>query len=167
MSIVITTNAKAVAQKLNLSARELRIVLEEGMADAARYGRKDFERVTATWEHKPEIIETVSVRGANAEAMVGTDDKIFGYVDQGVKGRFIKPKKAKALAFWSGFHPKSTPGSLQPGHGGSFGSIVFSKGHWWPGIKPRRFTKKIQERLDKYTPKAVEKYMRQWAKRIR
>ena len=167
MSIVITTNAAAVAQKLNLQGRELRNVLYDSMLDAAHYGRHDFERVTATWAHKPEIIETVSVRGTSAEAMVGTDDKIFGYVDQGTKPHIIRPRKAKALAFWSGFHPKTTPGSLQSGGGGSFGERIFAKWVRHPGIKARHFTKKIQQRLDKYTPSAVEKRMRQWAKRGR
>ena len=166
MSIVsIETNAGKVATQLGMNQRQLRVVMERAMKESAREVRHDYERVTSTWTHKPHITEEVNTRAGRVEAMIGTDDEIFGYVDRGTKAHRIVARKAKALRFWSGFHPKTTPNALNVGGGGVFGNIIFRKGVWHPGTKARRFTRLFHRRSNKRTPKIVRKHFAKWVKR--
>ena len=97
--IIVSTNAKQIAKDLDIGARELRLVMQDAVREAGRQIRRDYERVTATWDHKPEIIEDTNTRGGRAEVMVGTDDPIFHFVDQGTRPHPIFPRNAKALRF--------------------------------------------------------------------
>ena len=166
MSIVgLSTNAKDVAKGLDISRREMRIVMHDALEKTAQKARGDYQRVTKTWHHKPDIVTDINTRGGQIEMMVGTDDKIFAYVYQGTGPHAIKPKRAKALRFFSGFRPKTTPGHLGSGAGGVSGNIIFSQGVWHPGTKARRFTEKIQKRLDKYGPRFLDRALQKWARR--
>ena len=59
--------------------------------------RKDFEETTKTWTKKPEFQTVYAVRPNGPEVLVGTDDKIYGYVNEGTKPHPIFPVRAKAL----------------------------------------------------------------------
>ena len=147
-----------------LDNRRLRLAMSEALRENAKRVEDDYKRVTKTWEHKVTIEKIIDTSGDQMEMLVGTDDKIFGWLDKGVKGHWVEPKRAKALA-WRASTPKTTPGSIFSGRGRSFGPMIFSKGHWWPGIKPRRFTEVIQGRLNKYGPRIIAKHVRRWIER--
>ena len=163
--VTIHTNAAQVAKDLDLSARLLKNAMADATREAAKEIRRDFERPVRTWDHQPSIFEEIRVTPSVAEALVGTDDKIFLWLDQGTRRHWIEPVRANALRFLSGYHAKTSPGSLQAGGGGRFGEVRFSKGHYRKGITPRRFTDQIQRRSDKRTPGIFDKHLKRWASR--
>lgn len=162
-SIVITTNANEVAQRIGLSARQLRLFMADAIAEANKEILADYKRATRTWEHQPNMINVVDITSRGGEGMVGTDDEIFGYVDAGTRAHWIVPRRAKALRFWTGGSPKTTPNALQSGAGRMGSNLVFSMRVWHPGIKPRRFTENIQKRAEKRNRSIIEKHMKRWA----
>ncbi len=165
--ITISTNAKKVARDLNISARELRLVMDKTVRETGKATRKDFERITRTWEHDPEIYEEYDTRGGRFEALVGTDDKIFNMLEHGTRPHIIRPRRAKVLRFMSGFRPKTQPGNLFSGQGGSFGNPVFRPWVMHPGTQPRRWMPKIQRRTDRFFKKAITRHLRRWARKRR
>lgn len=81
-------------------------LLKEGTFDkyfqkAARDMERDvkgaFEDATASWKNKPEFRGYVRFNDKGAYISVGTQDKIFKYVDEGTPPHIIKPVNAKVL----------------------------------------------------------------------
>jgi len=136
---------KAMTERLRYHAKKV-----------AKEMREDYERTTATWQHKPEFKETVSTgKGlGGVAAEVSTTDKVYGYVDQGTgqaaghrPDRYpIVPKRAKMLAFASIFSPKTKPKVLGSGPGMRGPIDTFRKKVMHPGIKPREFSKTIEKK---------------------
>lgn len=124
---------------LNARKHKQAIILARDIAAAAAL--KDLEGAVRTWKHKPGFKITRDTDSTS----VGTDDKIFGYVDGGTKPHTIRPKK-KRLKFQGGFTAKSRPGSLSSGAGGKSGGFVFAKVVHHPGTKARHFSKLVNER---------------------
>jgi len=132
-------------------AREINKGVQEGgeiLLDAHK-------RVTRTWKPIQFKLKVTKVHGwpfrpKKVTASVTTKDLRWLWTDKGTKPHIIKPKRAKVLAFPSGFAPKSKPNSLRAREGFSGGPTVFSKGVKHPGTKPRNFTPLIEK---KYGPK--------------
>lgn len=164
--ITISSNAAQVAKQLDISTRQLRVIMEDALEEVNQGIVKDFERITRTWDHKPDFEVITETRRGRVESLVGTDDKIFGYLEHGTRKNYpIRPKRAKALRFMSGFRPKTTIGGLQSGAGGSFGDVIFRRGVIHPGIKARKWMPKIQQRAEKRARKVINKHIARWAKR--
>ena len=166
-TVLVETNAKRVAKDLNISVREMRTIMHRALRDVGRSAERDYGKATRTWRHKPDVQVEVNTRGNRAEVMVGTDDKVFGWVDRGTKPHYIFPRKAKALRFWSKSRPKTQPGQLSSGSGGKGGKLLYRAWVRHPGTKPRRFTEQIQRRINKVGPKILDKAVRLWVKRQR
>lgn len=126
------------AKPINLNLLKNAIIdagneISEGVA-------KDYSDVQATWNNADEPIEkktspyrwTIEVKG-----------KIFRYVDHGTRKRKIRAKRAKTLAFRTGYKRKSTRGSLTAKAGGPFGDVAFAKEINHPGTQSRDFTRTI------------------------
>ena len=141
-----------------LDSRRLRLAMSDALKENANRVEQDFQRVVRTWDHKVQIHKEIDTQGDRMEMMVGTDDKIFGWLDRGTKAH--GPKNARVLAFRPRSSPKTTPGSIFSGAGGPKGPMIFRP--WVKGIKPRRFTQVIQKRLDKYGPAIVHKHVKRW-----
>ena len=99
MTITIKTNARDVARYLDLSARELRNYTAAAMREEVGRIKKDYEKTTSTWNHKPHFDVIIDDRGPVMEALVGTDDHVFGFVDRGTKAHRIEPKGPWPLRF--------------------------------------------------------------------
>ena len=117
--------------------------VKKGMRQAAEEVRKDFEQTVAGWDNPAEFTIT---GGSDGSFTVGTDDRVWEYVDKGTPPHVISPKHGKVLVFGVGGRPKTTPGRLRSG-GGSKGNIVVIR-PWvnHPGTKPRDFTALIMKR---------------------
>jgi len=117
-----------------------------------------YQRTTETWNHKP--VFTVHVRRTfwhgSAMATIGTNDKIFGYVDKGVGQRIIVPKAARsrrnpnrpsALKFQKFYKAKTQVGVIGSRAGGHHGPTVYRAGvvQLAPAIKPRGFTRVLRK----------------------
>jgi len=101
---------------------------------------KDFQKTVETWEHKVEFTKQISLRGGPS-LLVGTDDPIYGMVNDGVPPHPIVPKLAGGmLVFKKGYKAKTTAGVIGSVAGGKFGSYTRRKEipeH--PGNEPRKF----------------------------
>ena len=128
--------------------------------EAGKEIQKDFEATTKTWKHKPQFVKEVDVKTSPVQVLVGTDDEIYRYVDEGTKphpifaGIYTGKSNKKALAFqWGGkgsYKAKTSPGVIGSRSGGPSGPFVAFPYVQHPGTKARNFDKMIQK---KWTPR--------------
>ncbi len=126
----------------------------EYLNELRKEGRKikrEYQKTTRTWKRKPKFEIIVGLgRGADAEAsvLVGTDDEIYGYVDEGTPARWITAKRAPYLVFRENFTPKTSRGRIGSRRGSRGGGWVKKKRVWNKGIKSRNFTPTIAARRE-------------------
>lgn len=104
---------------------------------------EDYQATTASWEHKPDFKQTISLAGGSPSVKIETTDEIYGYVDQGTKPHDIFPINGKVLVFPGDSSPKTQPGVLGSSAGTKGGELVFTKYVHHPGTKARKFSEKI------------------------
>ncbi len=146
-----------------LRAQEYRLEFLNAMRKAGKVIEKeDYGQIFRTWKHKPKMETVISLTGPGPEMLVGTDDEIFGYLDEGTEGPYRIPKTGSAtLAFSEGYKAKTVPGQLQSRPGGPFGDKVVIKGHvFHPGIKARNFTKLIVKKRTPWFKRQMEAAMK-------
>lgn len=126
----------------------------------------DFELTTAFWEHQVKFEKLVEVRGGNIEILVGTDDEIYGYVNEGTRPHVIKPKApGYPLSFMIGGKAKTTPKQI-PSSKGVLGNIpVKAMVVHHPGTKAREFDKQIQKKYEKKFQNTAQKALDRAIKR--
>lgn len=131
-----------------LDARKLARAKKNALDGAAKGALVDFKVTAQTWEHKPGFsIEAPD----NATRIVGTNDTIYGYVEEGTRPHVIVAK-GKTLAFPSGHRAKTRPRVIGSGSGGSSGSTVFTKRVQHPGTDAREFSVVIAEKWQEQLP---------------
>lgn len=132
-----------------LKEKEMRLELLNGLRKAAKATEKDYRETVAGWKHEVKFETVIALGKTKAEFLVGTDDAIYRYVDEGTRPHIIRPVKAKALHFFGGGRAKTTPGILRSGAGSRGGSEVFSQGVQHPGTKARKFSELINKKQEK------------------
>lgn len=120
--------------------------MEKAVYKAAGLALHDLESTVRTWKHKPAFDVTITKDGGDYSVTAGTDDEIYGYVNDGTKPHAIRPKRGRYLRFSSGYKAKTRVGIIGSIEGGSFGGDVFSKGVMHPGFPGRKFAEKIAQR---------------------
>lgn len=143
-----------------LKEKEMRLELLNELRKVAKDIRKDFEKTTSTWKHKPKFEEVISLAGGGPSVLVGTDDEIYRYVNEGTKKHIIKPKKAKILRFPGTYSAKTRPGVIGSSAGGPSGDDVFAHAVMHPGTKARNFEKAISDKWDKTYKRRMEEAMK-------
>lgn len=108
--------------------------------------KKDFEATTKSWKHKPVFTVDVSTKGQGPAILVGTDDEIYRYVNDGTKPHPIFPKRAKVLRFQGGYSAKTSPGVIGSGSGGASGPTLFRPYVQHPGTEARNFDEVIAKK---------------------
>lgn len=108
--------------------------------------KRELALPTRRWKTTVEFYDRQAQGAQSSGIDVGTENKIYGYVDRGTKRHLIKPKKAKTLAFNSQFRAKTKPNSLNSSAGSSKPPVVFAKAVRHPGVKARGFTKQVLKR---------------------
>jgi len=135
--------------------------------DAGKEMEKDFQKTVKTWSRKPKFEKVVAV-DPNVEVLVGTDDKIYGYANDGTRPHAIFPKRAKALSFrWGGkgsYKAKTKPRFIGSMPGGPTGPRVSLPYVQHPGTKARDFDKTIEKKWRSPFKRRMEKAMRAAAK---
>jgi hypothetical protein len=115
------------------------------------YMLPEFKKTTATWDTKVDFEMLISTTSGSFEVLVGTDNKIYRYVNDGTSVRHAVMSRD--------FKAKTTPrviGSV-PGAGG----VVFvSKKIKLPGIEARHFDEEIQKKSLKPYRRAMEAGMK-------
>lgn len=106
----------------------------------------DLNNTKRTWNHKVDF-RTVQTAGTkHLTTTIGTDDKIYGFVNSGTKPHVIMPKRSKYLRFSSGYRAKTRVGIIGSQEGGSFGEDRFAAKVQHPGFPGRKFTAIIKKR---------------------
>lgn len=157
MSVVVKVK---VLKPKTLQQKEMRLELLNGLRSAARAVQRDYEATVATWKHKPKFDLVIALGKTKAEFLVGTDDKIYGYVDEGTKPHIIVPKKAKVLRFSNVYRAKTSPGVIGSSDGGSSGEPVFVRVVRHPGVRARKFSKTINDKHKKSFKDKMHEAMR-------
>lgn len=108
----------------------------------------------------------------------GKANAVWRYVDEGT-GKWgknhspypIRPKrtnKSGLLKFQTGYSPMTAPvAKYNVGSGGRSGNWISSKGVIHPGIRPREFTKTINEELNPSRRARIENAIRRAIRRAR
>lgn len=108
----------------------------------------DFKKTVSTWTHKPRFY--VTRRGF--DWYIGTNDEIYGYVDNGTVPHVIRPKspRGRLRFFRSGFRAKSRVNYIASYMGQKASKdLTFAKIVHHPGTKARNFSLKISEKWQK------------------
>lgn len=129
--------------------------MQDAVYKAAGLALSDLQATTQTWVHKPKFDVTITKDGGDYSVTAGTDDVIYGYVNDGTKPHEIKPKRSKYLHFQSGYKAKTTPGVIKSIPGGAFGNDVFSRGVYHPGFIGRKFDEAIAKRRQVTTEQEI------------
>jgi len=116
--------------------------VEKGMKEATKEALKDFEKTTRGWEHN--VSFSVTEQG-NGEYLIGTNDEIWKYVDEGTRPHTIRPR-GRFLKFAPGSKAKTKPGGLISGSGVPGSGVVFARVVRHPGTKARLFSQQIARR---------------------
>lgn len=138
------------------TAQEYTTAMKKAVQKSADLTRRDLEATTRTWKHKPKFTVIVEENATAFAVFAGTNDNIYGYVDQGTKPHDIKPKRSKYLRFSSGYRVKTRVGIIGSQEGGSFGDSVFSQGVRHPGSKGRNFVITINKRRQKTIEQEID-----------
>lgn len=141
---------------------KMRLELLTAMNEIGEGVKKDFERTTKTWNHKVKfvIVKAIPTNLGRVEILVGTDDPIYRYVNEGTKEHIILPKKATRLRFKGTYTAKTQPGVIDARPGGSSGEDVFSMGVIHPGNKARNFDDAIAKHWQIRMKRRMEESMR-------
>lgn len=157
-------------KKLKVDA--MRVALLNPTRDFGKEMKKEFEKTTKTWKHKPkfEILRSIpfSIESGKVEVAVMTDDEIYGYVDQGTKPHIIRPKKRGGRLYfkWGGpgsYKAKTVPGVIGSRAGGATGSMVAFPYVMHPGTEERGFDKIIAKYMQPRFKKKLQEAMKRAA----
>ena len=144
-------------KELDLTAITRRIVAEEAVEV-----RTDYEKTTRTWQHKP--IFVIQWNKDHTSATVGTDNKIYGWVDEGTKPHIIKPKGNYPLRFNVPFKAKTRVMSINSFSGSKGTTPVAARIVHHPGTKARKFTPVITRAHKRMFAKRMQQEITRMAK---
>lgn len=132
--------------------------LQVGLREEAKLIERDFDLTVKTWKRKPAFVVNLTERSVS----VGTDNAVYGYVDEGTPPHLIRPKKAKALRFYAGgFRAKTAPNVLHAKKGKAAATnLTYTQVVHHPGTKARNFTTLIKERSAKRVATQFQKTLR-------
>lgn len=149
-----------VLKPATLKIKEMRLELLNGLRSAARAVERDYKLTTATWEHQPKFETIIAMGKGKAEFLVGTDDEIYRYVDEGTKPHMIFPVNAQRLRFQGGYSAKTQPGVIGSSASSTSGGVIYSKGVFHPGTKARRFSEVINKKHERLFKDRMHEAMR-------
>ena len=163
--ILIETNADEVAARFRKAAGDipdevLHPVVSDKLANEAL---RLFRGTTRTWKHAVAFQADTDVGGGSVTVLVGTDDFIYGIVNDGAD---IPEVKGPLMAFQGGYRAKTTPGSLQSRSGGASGPMVITRYHKAFSIRARNFTKQIHEKISKKAPGELKRAIGRWVRKL-
>jgi hypothetical protein len=154
MGIVLVTKGIQSKRKKLINDVQLRADIRRANQNTARDIRRELEKTTQTWDHEVKFQQITNV-GEWAEVLIGTDDKIWKWLDQGTRVRYAH--------MTSDFEAKTTPDWVgsRPGKGG----VAFiDTRHPLPGIKARNWSTILTQKHMPKHKKRVQDAMRRAAR---
>jgi len=142
--------------------------IETQLQIEGRYIEGEFRKTTATWTNKPAFETLTDTTGGNLTVLVGTDNEIYKFVDEGTRPHRIVPKasnRSGRLFFQSGYVAKTTPGIIGSRAGGKFGNVVVARAVNHPGTQARGFTKQIEAKTRNRFKRNMQEAMRRGAEK--
>jgi len=134
-------------------------VAKLGLKDAAEAAKADFEKTTATWQHKPTFV----IKEQPTGFLVGTEDDIWNMLDTGTRAHLIIARRAKRLRFSPGGTPKTRPGFVGSVSGSAGSGAVFPLVVHHPGTTARSWSKliaaKYRVQLQRYISARIREAM--------
>lgn len=147
-----------------LKVDALRLQFLTAIHEMQRAVKKDYQAITDTWEHEVVWDGAISLKGGPT-MIVGTDDQIFKWLNDGTKPHDIpKGMSKKTLMYQTGFIPKTKPNWIGSQKGGKSGNYVYSKKVHHPGIEARNYEKIMTEKWKPLFKQRMEEAMRRAAK---
>jgi len=129
-------------------------ILKTNEGAAQQLGKRGvglLEDLTSTWKHSVDFNVEVEGNRDGIAVLIGTDDKVFKFLDEGTKVR--------RAVMSTNFKAKTKTGSLQSGAGR--GGVVFiSKKISLPGIKARKFSKQVVDKLEQEAEQIFNKALK-------
>lgn len=140
---------QAVRPKNLPTGKEYAKAVDRAFDKATNAALRDYKATTKTWNHKVDFTVTVRQVGDDKQAVIGTDDEIYGYVNDGTEAHIIRPRVSPYLRFAFGGSPKTRAGVIgsrrgSPGENWRNASFVLH-----PGSAPRKFSESIAKRRQK------------------
>lgn len=146
-----------IPKRLIFEPERLARAITNGLDGGAKGAKVDFGVTVQTWQNKPEF----TINEAPGERIIGTDDEVYGYVNDGTDPHIIVAKSAKALAFqWGGkgsYKPKSSVRVIGSSGGGASGPVVKRKRVKHPGTAAREFDEVIAEKWRELLPQIMQR----------
>ena len=141
--------------------------IEQEIRPYAEGVKRDFEKTYATWssDSQPTLDVKVTINpygGVSIEA--NPEGQIYEWVHEGTQPHAIRPRRAKRLAFQSGYRAKTAPGRIAAVGGGLFGNVVFARAVQHPGFPGRHFSEQIVQKWREPFYKAVQRSLSRGAK---
>jgi hypothetical protein len=115
--------------------------------------KRDYNSIGRMWHSsRPKFEIRLETRASEGIAVtVGTDNAVFGYLDKGVEGHLIIPRKGKVSGVAGTYIPGSMPGTLSVNPSG--GQKVMDGNYLnlnqvidWPGIEARGWSGLLAEK---------------------
>lgn len=125
----------------SFSVEQIMRGVESGLDTAAGWVQSDFEQTTQSWDTKPEFSITTPKAFVRD---IGTDNIIYGYVNQGTPPHTFGPRTKRALRFTRPFAPKTQKNVIGAFGGNRGDEVIYAKMVNNPGILPREFDETIQ-----------------------
>lgn len=152
---------QAIVPKQTFTSKSFKEALIRALDKTSNQLVAEFKKTTRTWLT---VVEFYATKRVEASGMlyisIGTNSNIYRYVAEGTKPHVIRPKKSRALAYSSGYRPKTRVGRISGNAGGAFGDTVFSKEVQHPGTQGRRFAQLIASKHRNLLQKNVNDELR-------
>ena len=136
-------------------AKKLVRGLANGMDALAEGILVDFEVTTQTWEHQPEF----AITKLNAvDRVIGTTDRIYGFVNDGTPPHLIYPKNGRALTFMGPYRAKTRPAQIRSYKGATGNTITYTRAPvQHPGTDARSFDQAIKNKWVRRSQETVQR----------
>jgi len=135
-----------IPKRKGLGLANHKAAIELGMDRFMGILEDDLNKVVGTWKKKPTFRIVRKRERGHFVIGIFTDDQRWKWIGEGTSPYIIRPKKAKALAFRSGYTPATAPNRFIARQAGRSGAFVLTKEVHHPGIKPRKFNEKLVKR---------------------
>lgn len=112
----------------------------------ATAAKADFRVTTRTWKTKPEF--TIDASKPDRR-IVGTDDQIYKYVNDGTRPHLIRPHGRVLTWLGTNYRAKTTPNVIGSKGSANNNTIVYTKLVQHPGNTARNFTVVIRDKWAK------------------
>ena len=119
-----------------LSEIKAKYAIRQALDKTAKKATAQFQKTVATWETK---VEFTTQAPDPYSRIVGTDNEIYNYVNNGTRPHVIQAAPGGSLAFATIYSPKSAVNVIGSRAGGASGPTAFAQEVNHPGSEARDF----------------------------